>query len=230
VGGETIAIFSTRRVYYSSSLLRHYNDYLKWYILELILEKQVWNLVPSNTFLQRKGLSEYFYIFERDPQNFQNSRNHLQMPFARRMKRSKLYTKAPYFYANVSTYLFPGPFCSVHVYWYIDTFFYMWIKNCNIYVEIIMCHCAKFVILGYMAPGICEFVNYRPVFDNKFYCIVSVFLILLWNMLIHYEGHKKEKPVIITHLFHLIVDGGFLLLNVFPPSTVCIYIYMFYGR
>ena len=58
-----------------------------------------------------------------------------------------------------------------------------------------MCHCTKLVIPVYMAPGICVFLNYRPVFDKKFYCILSVFLILLWNMLIHYEGHYREKPV-----------------------------------
>jgi len=58
-----------------------------------------------------------------------------------------------------------------------------------------MFHFTKFVIPVYMTPENCVFLNYRPIFDNKFYCIVSVFLILLWNMLIHYGCHNKEKPV-----------------------------------
>ena len=112
-----------------------------------------------------------------------------KMPLAIKLTRSKFYTKAPYFYADVSTSLIPGAFCSAHVRWYSDTLF--------LYVnyELQYLRWSNYVPLYKMFSMLYGTLNYRPIFDKTFYCIVSVFLTLLWNMLIHCEGQNKEKPL-----------------------------------
>jgi len=78
-----------------------------------------------------------------------------------------------------------------------------------------------------MATGLCVFLNYRPIFDKKFYCIVSVFLILLWNLLIHYEGHNKKRNQLHNSYVSTNCRWGISFAKCFPSIKIMsVYIYI----